>query len=61
VNGFAVSAKSYKGKIPARTGRPVFSYITTATAGSTVEAVSTSEESPHGEQHPKAGDCAKAR
>jgi hypothetical protein len=36
VNGFAVSAKSYKGNFPARTGRPAFSYIRTAAVGSTV-------------------------
>jgi hypothetical protein len=35
---FAVSAKSYKGKIPARTGRPVLTYINRAAGRSTVMA-----------------------
>src|SRR5258708_5015914 len=48
---FAVSAMSYMGKIPARTGRPAFSYIRTAAAASTRPAVSTSGERRPSETH----------
>src|SRR5258708_4962074 len=61
VNVLAVSAKSYKGKIPPRTGRPAFSYIRTAAAGSTVGGLSNIRGGRHAEQHSKTGNHAKAR
>jgi hypothetical protein len=60
VNVLAVSAKSYKGKIRTRAGRPAFSYIRSAAAGSTVGALQHPRRS-YAEQHSKTEDHAKAR
>jgi hypothetical protein len=56
---FAVSVKSYKGKIPARTGWPAFTYIRTAADGSTVAPDPNIRGVSYAEQYPKAGEDAE--